>query len=370
MVFFCFRLSDFDALIKLNRADNELMTTSRKPILDAARGIAASAVVLFHLFEISANSAAKQVERYFQFGYAGVLLFFVISGYVIHKTLSRSDSVSAFATNRFFRIYPLFLVSIIAGLITYRLGFLSWQSSIPIESAVPWNFTMLQDWFNRPSILPLYWTLGYEMVFYLLMGILFKLRQHQNAWKLLPLLQLILVLLCLASVFKGRWMGMGKILEFQFLFLGVCFAEIESKRLSDRTLIALATCTVIVTAWVNALSIPAHHTTEASAMMTGRWITVPLVTMLCFWGLRHLDKPAPNLLVFLGTVSYSTYLMHGVIVPICFKSSIGDTLFAANFWSITLTLGISYLTYTFVEKPGIELGKRLRNKPLIPAQKT
>jgi peptidoglycan/LPS O-acetylase OafA/YrhL len=338
------------------------MTTTRKPILDAARGIAASSVVLFHLFEISFNSTAKRVENYFQFGYAGVMLFFVISGYVIHKTVNRADSVASFATNRWFRIYPLFLVSLVAGWLTYKLGYLKWQSSLLFEASLPWNLTMLQEWFNKPSILPLYWTLGYEMVFYLVMGLLLQLKQQKQAWTLLPITSSFLFVLCIASILRGSWVGLGRVLEFQFLFLGVCFAEVEAKRISQSLLVVMATFTVATTAWVNYLSIPAHHTFDASTLIMGRWITVPAVIALCFWWANKLEKPAPKSLVFLGSISYSTYLMHGVIVPICFKSGLGTSILSANFWSIVLTLGISYLTFTYVEKPGIELGRRLRPK--------
>lgn len=92
--------------------------------LDGLRGIAILAVVFYHYFQALVSIYPDQEfypygDRIFplaQYGYLGVHLFFIISGFVIAYTMERMSGAAMFLRHRFFRLWPTMLV---ASVITY-----------------------------------------------------------------------------------------------------------------------------------------------------------------------------------------------------------------------------------------------------------
>ena len=88
-------------------------TAPRLDWLDALRGYAALVVVLFHLSPtVIGPGAHMAVFRVIDLGKYGVLLFFLVSGYVIPMSLERHGSLRRFWIGRLFRIYPAYLFAI------------------------------------------------------------------------------------------------------------------------------------------------------------------------------------------------------------------------------------------------------------------
>jgi len=153
--------------------------------LEAVRGFAAMIVIVSHqrLF------TACRLDFLDHFGVEAVMLFFLLSGFVIHyssfgraggdRDSSKGPSFRRYLVHRFRRIYPLMLISFGAAYGTQSLAVSQW---LP----VPWrtlggNLIMLQDiasakrgvWFatfchNGPL-----WSLSYEWWFYMLFFPLF-----------------------------------------------------------------------------------------------------------------------------------------------------------------------------------------------------
>jgi peptidoglycan/LPS O-acetylase OafA/YrhL len=81
-----------------------------------------------------------------------------------------------------------------------------------------------------------------------------------------------------------------------------------------------------------------------------------------------LNRPS---LLFLGKISYSTYLIHypilwlGKALVACIALHANPLLVALALFALTTpaTLGVSVLLYHWVEKPGIDLGRRLFKNP-------
>ena len=81
------------------------------PSIDGLRGIAISLVLLFHIW-----------PEYFSFGYVGVDIFFVLSGYLITQIIytkleSNSFSLKEFYRNRIRRIFPALIVVLVTTLL-------------------------------------------------------------------------------------------------------------------------------------------------------------------------------------------------------------------------------------------------------------
>ncbi|MBK8444799.1 MAG: acyltransferase [Sphingobacteriales bacterium] len=156
--------------------------------LDALRGIVALLIVAFHFMmfrpEISADWGMLTVC---------VDILFMVSGFVISMTVHRSRSWKDFVWNRFSKLYPAYWVSV-----TFTTVLIIYKSVAKAEPHLVqqigiryWaNMTMLQYYFNIPSIDDPYWTLIIELNFYLLMGLMQGLLPSKVA-RVVPFILLI-----------------------------------------------------------------------------------------------------------------------------------------------------------------------------------
>src|SRR5262245_18274368 len=149
---------------------------SRLLFLDALRGIAAMAVFISHAAERVSPILRDIVHTRFDLGHFGVTLFFLCSGFIIPFSLERQNSLPRFWISRTFRLFPLYWFTIgISVFLAYAMSerrslsaLLSANSSIILG-----NMTMLQLFMGIPHIRGEYWTLSFEMLFYIVMSMLF-----------------------------------------------------------------------------------------------------------------------------------------------------------------------------------------------------
>ena len=144
--------------------------------LEAVRGLAAFYVVLHHTLPHSYGIAGFNAGVLLRFGQEAVILFFLLSGFVIPYSyrLGSDKSFKRYFQSRFYRIYiPLFFALIISYL-SFSCNAGSLQN-IDVKTLIG-NLFMLQDWgFARPNVIvgsymdngPL-WSLSYEWWFYML----------------------------------------------------------------------------------------------------------------------------------------------------------------------------------------------------------
>ena len=175
--------------------------------LDACRGIAAMAVALVHLilhydiiFEYKwfSPGAEDYQGMVLLIGRSPIYFFFIISGYVISLTLDKVSTVREFAVFRFARLFPAYWAAII---LTTFLLLLAPQIGEPPEIGLfAANFTMLQNLFGIGNVDPVYWSLAYELVFYLLIAAAF-------AWRRLGVREL--------SYFAAIWLAFS-VIAFTF----------------------------------------------------------------------------------------------------------------------------------------------------------
>lgn len=144
-----------------------LRTNGHMPQLDSLRTFAALAVIASHY--------APQYFRLFNWGYAGVFLFFVLSGFLItgillrareqseSKGLAKGDALKKFYLRRTLRIFPLYYAIVIGGILF----------SAAIRDAWPWhvfyalNLQMALAGKYFVGITGPFWSLAVEEQFYL-----------------------------------------------------------------------------------------------------------------------------------------------------------------------------------------------------------
>jgi peptidoglycan/LPS O-acetylase OafA/YrhL len=150
--------------------------------LDILRFLAALAVVFFHYTflnatEYEAITTYPILGEIFKYGYLGVELFFIISGFVILLTASKKDW-RGFIVSRVSRLYPAFWIAV--TLTTLGIVFFTSDVMHISFSQYLWNLTMMGNFLDIENIDPVYWTLQVELKFYfwILLILLFKQIKH------------------------------------------------------------------------------------------------------------------------------------------------------------------------------------------------
>lgn len=172
-------------------SDQSLVVGERFELLDGLRFVAALAVMLFHFGFRTWNSSVPGYLEYpllghvAKYGYLGVDLFFMISGFVILMSASRGN-VAAFVRSRFVRLYPAYWFCVMA-----TFAFLSWwhlgeANALSVHEFLI-NMTMLQSFADIPHIDGSYWTLVIELHFYALIVLVLWVGQIGNIDRILAL---------------------------------------------------------------------------------------------------------------------------------------------------------------------------------------
>jgi len=154
--------------------------------LDCCRLLAAVLVVASHYgpYGVITRGANAWVPN---LGREAVIVFFVLSGFVIaYSTEQKNPSLRAYAIARATRIYSVALPLLLLAFASAAL--LVWSGRVPerqlYEVAKPWLYIPLHLLFmgelwnisEPPPLLGPYWSLGYEVWYYVLFGALFYLR--------------------------------------------------------------------------------------------------------------------------------------------------------------------------------------------------
>ncbi|BAJ30035.1 MULTISPECIES: acyltransferase [Kitasatospora] len=391
--------------------------------LDVLRGIAALSVAVYHFGLPFYWFHATKLPNYIDPGIFGVMLFFLVSGYIIPASLERRGDVRSFWIGRFFRIYPVVIAVVVLSMVVLprRHGVVAaWTYEHPLLMLAG-NGTMLHELSGVPGVIGVMWTLGYEMVFYYFATALFVLNKHRRSapiamgfsgaamllgsWLPLGALShgthvgarnvtlagLVVLGAAFVAIFSGRadlarWGGvllgsLGLVLVllnsrsagFETLIIfGTMFAGTVLYRWEHGQLDGLKTaicCGFVIAAGV--LAGYEHDRGEAlwrSWTMTWKSFSFAyLAAWLLFlagMALRH--RRFPRALTWLGTVSYSVYLLHVPLVRVMewalegrkpFTSWTDRGLLTAAFFGTLLLL--SFLAYHLIEMPFQRLGRRL-----------
>jgi peptidoglycan/LPS O-acetylase OafA/YrhL len=101
---------------------------NRNLAIDGLRGISILLVISFHFFGIRSEALPFESISIFRFGYLGVDLFFIISGFAISLTIASSDTATQFLLRRMIRLWPALLLT---SVLIYALLNLSGSEPAP-----------------------------------------------------------------------------------------------------------------------------------------------------------------------------------------------------------------------------------------------
>ncbi|MFD0898920.1 acyltransferase family protein [Actinomadura sediminis] len=392
---------------------------SRLGWLDALRGMAALAVALHHAGYVYFPGVHARMAGWFDPGTFGVLVFFLVSGYIVPASLERRGSVRGFWIGRFFRIYPLLAVAGLLAVTPFLLGGRGLRAGLeqydPVTAVVA-HATMLQDVLGVPNAINVLWTLTYEMVFYLLIVALFVTGGHRRsapvaaglaaaallAGGLLPTALLsrsagtgpvaaaaaLALLAAIAAAMSGRrplriaggvlggavaallvvlngrigpWAALAML---AIMFTGTVVYRAEHGQIRRGTAAAVAAVVCL-----GAIAAGVLHAGPGAGRGPLLWSGSVLLAALAFaaaWLLR--DRTFPRWATGLGTVSYSLYLLHPVLlmVAVQFLGFGGRGDLPGLLLFLAVLLAASWASQRWIEAPAQRLGRRLTRRVVPP----
>ncbi len=330
--------------------------------LEAIRGFAAFYVVVYHLL-IKVKLAAYGIDLLFpfRFGQEAVILFFLLSGFVIQYSFeaTKDKSFKSYFFKRFTRIYiPLLFVF----LLSYILKCIATRDVISADLRTLFgNIFMLQDVNIKPNVLvgtymgntPL-WSLAYEWWFYMLFFFIYKTvneRYHHLVVSLLVLLS------GLSYIFYPFFLN-RVLFYFGIWWIGVELAKlyIFNREITFRNLVysffLLSGCIVLCT--LNCvLNLKGHHLSFGiSPVLELRHFSFSLIVLFfavlwCQFKWVGFDAIFGSF-IKITPISYTLYISHWpLLIDRSYLSFLPNT-FSEILVAIFLTIGFSYFIETFL----------------------
>jgi peptidoglycan/LPS O-acetylase OafA/YrhL len=331
---------------------------SRLYTIDALRGIAALSVCWLHFtYDNDFFLPDGFLRSSGAWGWLGVQIFFVISGFVIPYSLHRGgyhvmdykrfflnssfrlSDYGTFILKRLVRLEPPYLAAIFIAI--------ALQYATPHFEMSPVHYLIVQIFlhvgyvntlFGYPYLNGVFWTLGVEMQYYLLVGLLFPIIAYRS---------LIVRICCFGFLAWLAFTIADFVFVWLFLFmLGMAVFQFRAG-IYGRLQFLL---------WIAFLGLGAWHLQGGAIAITG--IATALLLGLVASGPR-------NPLLFFGRISYSLYLLHTPIGSLVFGLAMPmvHTLpgkFVVVMAALAISIFAAWLLYRFVECPAQEWSSRIR----------
>ena len=323
------------------------------PSIDGLRGVAVLLVVIFHIW-----------HEAFSFGYVGVDIFFVLSGFlitqIIYQKISRNAfSLKEFYRNRIRRIFPAVILTLLAAMIVGNFFMLISEYNnlgkhIKSSALFYENFRLIGEvgyWDKDASLKPLlhFWSLAIEEQFYIfwpfVLIILFYAKNNFNI-KISISLSLICALLFILPFFleiNKFYHLLSRSYELAFGSLAFVLAK-EYKKL--RAYLHIYKKFIYIFFVIAILA--SINNTEYNAFKT---LLISLASCALIISLNREKQSrvfANSPLVFLGLISFPLYLNHYAIISFCHILGI-DISAWRGVLVLIICVFLAFLVYRFIE---------------------
>jgi peptidoglycan/LPS O-acetylase OafA/YrhL len=325
--------------------------------LDVIRGIAALAVVIQHGYE-KYPWFYEKTETVFNFGRAAVVAFFLVSGFVMPFSLERSGSLKKFWVGRLLRLYPLYWLTLVAAIFIYASGMTPPPARFGVNAALA-NVTMLEGFLGFPDAIGSFWTLELELAFYVLLSGLFLMGMNRRSllWAWVTVVSMALLGIALPLAFH-RSTPLAPVEMIAAAMFGTVAYRLTTGEIGLRPALAVFGAGAGVLGPSLYIHYGLFHRSDVGSF-SGCCALISTAAGYAFFflllAMRHLRYPPA--LLWLGRVSYSVYLLHPLVAAVLVWLVVPPAALVPLV--IAATLGLSELTYRWVESPAMNYGKKL-----------
>jgi len=342
---------------------------TRIEFLDVMRSVAVLMVAYDHLVGLYLKQTG-QTEPFYQvltqyvvqplgiihdFGWMGVCLFFLVSGFVITHVAYREKPLE-FMVRRIFRIYPPLIVAILVAVVILRL-----QNGLEFTPAqVLLSFTLL-NYFQSPQVVTLgvAWSLVVELLFYGL--VVAQMRVLRSFPALAPALAASLVLLVILTSkdFGGTYFLFAATAAYvPYLLIGQVIYLRATHRIGNGAALALsALCLGAIVFGIQRI-----HTQFLP--MDNSYLVSFAYALLLFVIALSLDIRPGAVFRSIAEKSYGIYLLEGTagLYLVFWLQKAGAPYLVALPGAIVIGYAICWAFFRFVERPSQNLGRRLGSR--------
>lgn len=304
-------------------------------------------------------------------GHLGVIIFFLISGYIISLASAR-ETRRAFAVKRAFRILPALALALVLSFVAIRISLAVGGGTLPGLSADAGvldyfkSLLILDHFLGSVSALGPTWTLAIEVTFYASMLAILPLTQRSPGvatWYLiLGYATIMVAVLTIPAISHVGW----RLVYLPFLFIGRV-AYLWGRRLingGQAASLAGASSLLFVLFYVSYLP---GLMTQGPFEPVVTYVAAPII----FLGLMSARiTRIPALFQFLGDISYSVYVLHIPVGMLTIDLLLaGGTPFSVAFAiAFIAVLVAAVASYRWLEIPMQRLARTLtgpRREPLV-----
>jgi peptidoglycan/LPS O-acetylase OafA/YrhL len=313
----------------------------RNASLDTLRGLAILFVLIGHYTQYAPYAAAgvPLSAMFTDFGQGGVILFFMLSGYLIW-TKGQENPAPVFLLRRFAKIVPAYWVNV---LLVAVMGLLVWFFPAFGLKDTLGNLLFMGGSMGIASLSGVYWTLIVEVKFYLLFALVFYTPLKRLFW-LVPVAAVAVNLGLFFTIQRTSTL----LVYLPIFFIGAGIAAVERQKLAFPVIPALAAISMV------GLALAAPHRGWQAAVFLA-------VDLALFWALYR-NQIGQRHIVWLGVISYSVYLYHATLgFPLL---EVLGPVFGA-LWPVLMAMVlllvcfVSWLSYHHIEVRFVRLARRL-----------
>lgn len=327
--------------------------------LDTLRAVAALMVVFSHFAERTPLHDLT-IFRYFTPGQFGVVVFFMLSGFVIPYSLKEGPAaVLRFSISRFFRLYPAYWVSV--GLAAFAIVYFK-EEPFDLKLLLA-NLTMLQLGLGFHDMFGVYWTLLIELIFYGGCAFLALLGLLKNM-KVRFYLAMVFLAVALAGAaliyFEEINIRVGIFCALSLMFFGSVWRDALLERVTGARIYSVIWAVSFVLIFP-VIALWAYNVDRGQGQSVYNYTGSYWAGIVFFLLMSSVFRVQGRILAYLGAISYSLYLTHPFFLELC-----ASTTEMANGFNIVVFLGymaatilLSMAVHSWVEQPGILYGRRL-----------
>lgn len=310
----------------------------RLHFVDFLRGVAILLVVLIHLSQFY-----TQIFNFSKYGYLGVQIFFILSGFVLPLSMKDNQyKVKYFFKFLFKRIIRLEIPYFFALIISILFLYLKKEDNNWTNLFLS-NLTYTAGVLNMKWASGVFWTLGIEFQFYFFLALLYLFFFNHSRY--------IFITIFLTILFISYFVKDGNILFYWFPFfgLGIILFRYKSFNLDINTLCFLSLITLILI-----------FVKYGIPYLLISILTIAFIFINFYFNL----KLSSNFIVKIGKISYSIYLVHLLIIQLFFYffkiKGIGNSEYFTMTICILFVLVFSFLFYLLFEKYSKKLSHKIQ----------